>query len=216
VAIIGFHASHEQFGPGELIGHVRRAEAAGFEAAMCSDHLFPWLTSHRGGVGFPFAWLGAALQATGLSFGVVSAPGQRQHPVLVAQAAVTLTDMFPDRFWLAVGSGEATNEHITGDPWPDKPVRQARLRECVDVMRALWRGETVDHDGLVQVRAARVYMGDAQPPPLFAAAVSASTARWAGEWADGLVTVNQPLPTLRAVGDAFRAGGGDGKPVRLL
>ena len=57
--------------------------------------------------------------------------------------------MYPGRFWVALGTGEASNEHITGEPWPDKATRNARLRECVDIMRALYRGETVDHDGLV-------------------------------------------------------------------
>ena len=212
---IGYHASHEQFAPGDLLGYAQRAQSAGFTSAMCSDHLFPWLSTHTGAVGYAFAWLGAALQATDLGFGVVCAPGQRYHPVVVAQAAVTLTGMFPERFWIAVGSGEAANEHVTGDPWPDKQTRRARLRECVDIMRALWRGETVDHSGLVRVRGGRVYVGDAAPPPVFAAAVSAESARWAGAWADGMITVNQPLDRLRSVVDAFRDGGGEGKPVRL-
>lgn len=200
---IGFHASHEQFASSELLALVQDAENAGFDAAMCSDHLFPWLTSQRGGVGFAYAWLGAALQATRLPFGVVTAPGQRYHPAIVAQAASTLAEMFPGRFWLAVGSGEASNEHVTGDAWPTKQARMARLRECVDVMRALWRGETVNHDGLVTVRNARVY-STGESPQLVAAAVSKETARWAAGWADGLITVNRPLPELEQVTTAFR------------
>ena len=43
-------------------------------------------------------------------------PGYRYHPAVVAQAAATLAEMFPGRFWLAVGSGQALNEHITGHP----------------------------------------------------------------------------------------------------
>ena len=214
MTVFGFHASHEQFPPAELLACVKNAQAAGFQSAMCSDHLFPWLTSHDRRVGFAFAWLGAALQATTLPFGVVSAPGQRYHPAILAQAAATLAAMYPERFWVAVGSGEASNEHVTGDPWPTKPVRMARLRECVDVMRALWRGETVNHDGLVTVRNARVYGGE-HPPPIYAAAVSVETARWAGDWADGLVTVSRPVDELRRVIDAFRDGGGDGKPIHL-
>jgi probable non-F420 flavinoid oxidoreductase len=215
MTIVGYHASHEQFAPSELLTCVEHAEQAGFGAAMCSDHLSPWLTSQRGGVGFAYAWLGAALHATRLPFGVVSAPGQRYHPVVLAQAAMTLAEMFPDRFWLAVGSGEASNEHVTGDFWPDKPTRQARLLECVQVMRALWRGETVNHDGLVRVRNGRVYSTAARPPDLVAAAVSAETARWAGSWADALITVSRPIEELRRVVEAFREGGGEGKPVTV-
>lgn len=212
MTLVGYHASHEQFPPGELLTHVRHAEAAGFTAAMSSDHLAPWLPGQRG-VGFAYAWLGAAMQATSLPYGVVSAPGQRYHPVVIAQAAVTLAEMFPDRFWLALGSGEAANEHVTGDPWPAKPERMARLRECADVIRALWRGETVDHDGLVRVRQARVHTTCERPPPLLAAAVSAETAKWAGTWAEGLITVGGPLDQVARTITAYREGGGAGPVI---
>jgi G6PDH family F420-dependent oxidoreductase len=116
---------------------------------------------------------------------------------------------------VAVGSGEASNEHVTGDTWPSKPVRMARLLECVDVMRALLAGEVVNHDGLVRVDRARLWTLPAEPPSLIGAAVTEETARWCGEWADGLVTVNQPRETLERVIAAFRDGGGEGKPVHL-
>lgn len=112
--VIGFHASHEQIGPRELLEDVKHAEAAGFGAAMCSDHFSPW-SARQGQSGFAWSWLGAALEATSLSFGVVNAPGQRYHPAIIAQAAATLCAMNPGRFWMALGSGEASNEHITGD-----------------------------------------------------------------------------------------------------
>ncbi len=57
--------------------------------------------------------------------------------------------MYPDRLWLALGSGEAINEAITGLPWPEKAERNARLRECVDVIRSLFAGETVTHRGQI-------------------------------------------------------------------
>ena len=88
---------------------------------------------------------------------MVNAPGQRYHPAIIAQAAATLCEMFPGRLWVALGTGEASNEHITGEPWPPKAKRNARLRECVDVMRALFAGEEVDHDGLVRVDRARLW-----------------------------------------------------------
>jgi probable non-F420 flavinoid oxidoreductase len=212
--LIGYHASHEQLPPSALLRCVAAAEAAGFQAAMCSDHFAPW-SSRQGHSGFAWSWLGAALQATGLSFGVVNAPGQRYHPAIVAQAAATLSELFPDRFWLALGSGEASNEHITGDHWPAKGERRARLGEAVAVIRALLAGETVSHDGLVTVDRARLWTLPPRPPMLVGAAVSPDTAAWVGGWADGLVTINQDHDTLRAVIDAFRGNGGDGKPLFL-
>jgi probable non-F420 flavinoid oxidoreductase len=212
--LIGYHASHEQLAPSALLRCVVAAEAAGFQAAMCSDHFAPW-SSRQGHSGFAWSWLGAALQATRLGFGVVNAPGQRYHPAIVAQAAATLSELFPERLWLALGSGEASNEHITGDRWPPKQERRARLGEAVAVIRALLAGETVSHDGLVTVDRARLWTLPERPPALIGAAISADTAAWVGGWADGLVTLNQPHDQLRKLIDAFRAGGGDGKPLYL-
>lgn len=214
MAAVGFHASHEQIPPSELLGVVREAAAAGFTHAMCSDHFSPW-SSRQGESGFAWSWLGAALATTELPFGVVNAPGERYHPTVVAQAAATLAQMFPRRFWVALGTGEFSNEHVTGAAWPDKERRNARLRECVDVIRALLAGEEVDHEGLVRVDRARLWTLPEAAPPLLGAAVSAETARFAGVWADGLITVAQPLDALRRVLEAFGEGGGEGKPTAL-
>ena len=204
---IALHCSHEQIPPSRLLRSVRRAEQAGFDGAMSSDHFAPW-SERQGESGFAWSFLGAAMASTELPFGVVNAPGQRYHPAIIAQAAATLGEMFPGRLWVALGTGENSNEHITGDPWPAKAERNARLRECVDVMRALFAGEEVTHDGLVTVDRARLYTRPQQPPALIAAAVSVQTARWAGSWADGLATVNAPAEHLRRMIDAFHDGGG--------
>ena len=209
MALIGYHASHEQFPPSELLRLVQRAEGAGFQAALNSDHFHPW-TDAQGHSGFAWSFMGAALAATKLSFGVVNAPGQRYHPVIIAQAIATLSAMYEGRFWVALGSGEASNEHVTGQRWPRKDLRNQRLRECVDIIRALLRGEEVSHDGLVRVDRATVYSRPAEPPPLFGAAVSEATAAWCAEWADGLITVNAPVETLRRMVAAYRDAGGRG------
>jgi probable non-F420 flavinoid oxidoreductase len=214
MARIGYHCPHEQYPPGELLRLAKLARDAGFRAGMCSDHFHPWLPE-QGQSGFAWSWLGAALEATDLSFGTVCAPGDRYHPAVVAQAAATLAAMYPGRFWLAVGSGEALNEHVTGNRWPPKPERNARLKESVGLMRALWAGETVTHRGRVTADEATLYTRPATPPPVYAAALSAETARFAGGWADGLITVAGKPDAVRAVIDAFRDGGGAGKPLLL-
>ena len=177
---------------------------------MCSDHFSPW-SARQGQSGFGWSWLGAALATTSLPFGAVNAPGQRYHPAIVAQAIATLGAMFPGRFWVALGSGEASNEHITGQGWPRKELRDARLRECVDVIRALLAGEEVSHDGLVHVDRARLWTLPEVQPALICPAVSVATARAGAEWADGLVTVNQPHDKLREMIAAYRDAGGRGK-----
>lgn len=212
---IGYHSSHEQFSPADLLKYVQLAEKAGFRAAMSSDHFTPW-SERQGQSGFAWSWLGAAMHATKLPFGIVNAPGQRYHPAIIAQAAATLAQMFPGRFWVALGSGQYMNEHITGEGWINKPLRNERLRECVDVIRALWRGETVSLDGKhITVDEAKLYVQPEQPPLLIGAAITPETAEWVGGWADGIITVVKPVEKQKQFIEAFRRGGGEGKPMFL-
>jgi probable non-F420 flavinoid oxidoreductase len=213
MTVIGFHCSHEQIDPATLLRDVQHAEQAGFTAGMSSDHLSPW-SARQGESGYAWSFLGAALATTSLPFGVVTAPGQRYHPVITAQAVATLAQMFPGRFWAALGSGEAANERVTGAVWPRKEVRDERLRECVDVIRRLLAGEEVNHDGLVTVNRARLWTLPATVPPLVGPAVTPATAARHAEWADALISVNQPLDVLEKVLAAYRDAGGRG-PARL-
>ncbi|MFM6851684.1 MAG: TIGR03885 family FMN-dependent LLM class oxidoreductase [Terrabacter sp.] len=213
MTVIGFHCSHEQIAPAQLLRDVQAAEAAGFTAGMSSDHLVPW-SSRQGESGYAWSWLGAALATTTLPFGVVTAPGQRYHPAIVAQSIATLGQMFPGRFWAALGSGEAANERVTGSDWPRKDVRDARLVECVDVIRRLLHGDEVSHDGLVTVHRGRLWTLPDPVPDLVGPAVTPGTAARHAAWADGLITVNQPADTLRRVLAAYRDAGGRG-PARL-
>jgi G6PDH family F420-dependent oxidoreductase len=162
VPVSAFHCSHEQIPPGRLLRFVQRAQEAGFEGGMSSDHFSPW-SERQGESGFAWSFLGAAMATTRLPFGVVNSPGQRYHPAVVAQAAASLAEMFPSRLWVALGTGEASNEHITGGSWPSKSERNARLRECVDVIRALFAGEEVTHNGRVVVDRARLWTRPADP-----------------------------------------------------
>src|SRR5919106_6246104 len=212
MTVYGLHASHEQIPPADLLDAVVAAEQAGFEAAMCSDHFSPW-SARQGQSAFAWSWLGAALQATNLTFGVVNAPGQRYHPAIIAQAIGTLGAMYPGRFWAALGTGEASNEHITGDRWPRKELRNARLHECVQIIRALLAGEEVSSDGLVTVDRAKVWTRPRTMPKLIGAAVSVETAGWVGGWADGMATIVQPAEHLREMIDAYRSAGGGGPLV---
>lgn len=205
----GFHASHEQFPPSELLEALRQAETAGFSTGMCSDHFAPW-SSRQGHSGHAWAWLGAAMAVTSLPMGVVTSPGGRYHPAVLAQAAATLAEMHPGRFWLALGSGQALNEHITGALWPDKQERNRRLADAAAVMRALFAGETVSRDEPVRVDRARLWTRPAKPPPLFAAAVTPQSAAEVAAWADGLITLNQPERGHAETLAAYREAGGRG------
>lgn len=208
--IIGYHASHEQFSPRQLLDYVQMAEDFGFKEILSSDHFHPW-SEKNAQSGFAWSWLGAAMQATSLAYGVVNAPGQRYHPAIIAQAAATLTEMFPNRFWMALGSGQAVNENITGTKWPAKETRNKRLKESADIIRKLWAGEMVSQNGLIQIEQAKLYTRPPVIPPIFAAALSEPTAEWAGNWADGLLTASQDIHILEQIINAFRKSGTSGK-----
>lgn len=215
--MLGYHASHEQFAPSELLTYVKAAEAAGFQAIMTSDHIAPW-SKRQANAGNNWAWLGAAMGATSLPFGSLAIPGGwRYHPAVLAHLIATLAEMFPGRLgWIAAGSGEALNEHVVGQNWPEKTERNDRLLAGTQIIRALMRGEEVNEaNSWFSVDKARLWSVPAIAAPIYAAALTPETAQWAGAWANGLVTVRKPRADLEEMVARFRAGGGEGKPLAL-
>jgi len=210
-----YHVSHEQHRPSALLEYVRAAEAAGFEGAVSSDHFHPWV-EEQGQSGFAWSWLGAAMQATQFSFGIVNAPGARYHPAIVAQAAATLAEMFPDRFWIAVGSGEALNEHILGTAWPTADVRLEMLEEAVEVIRALWTGDVVSHRGThYTVDTARIYTLPEQPPPIYVSAFGPKAVDVAARIGDGFVAFLVPAVVFALYFATLMMTGGIGWSIHL-
>ncbi|RYF95806.1 MAG: TIGR03557 family F420-dependent LLM class oxidoreductase, partial [Chitinophagaceae bacterium] len=212
LTMLVYHASHEQFAPSRLLRLAIAAEQAGFSAIHSSDHFHPW-SVRQAESGFAFSWVAAVLQATSLPVSMVCAPGQRYHPAIVAQAIATLSEMYPDRFSVELGSGEALNELITGTAWPSKNIRNERLLECATVIRKLLNGEKVTYHGHINVKDARLYTLPEIKPLLFCCALSEATAEWAGSWADGLLTTAGATKDVIAKKAKFEKGGGKGKPV---
>lgn len=207
---VGYWLSSEEHPPRRLVELAVAAEAAGFPTAMISDHFHPWI-GEQGQAPFVWGVLGAIAQATeALEVGTgVTAPIQRIHPAIVAQAAATAACLMPGRFFLGVGSGERLNEHITGQHWPTAGERRAMLEEAVDIIRRLFTGDDVNHRGRhFTVEHAQLFTLPDEPPPIHLAASGKRSAALAGQVADGLIGV-EPSPD---VVDAFEANGGAGKP----
>ena len=207
---IGYTLACEEHGPRDLVRYARGAEEAGFDFAMISDHFHPWVErqGHSPHVWSVIGAIAAATQRLPIGTGV-TCPTIRQHPAIVAQAAATCAALLPGRFLLGVGTGEALNERILGDPWPAARVRREMLREAVEVIRALWGGAQVEHRGRhYTVENARLYTLPERPPPILVAAAGPQAATLAGEIGDGFVGT---APDAELIGRYDQAGGA-GKP----
>ena len=155
---IGYFLSCEERAPKELVTLARRAQDAGFHALWISDHYHPW-NDAQGHSAFVWSVIGALSEAVDLPVTTgVTCPTMRIHPAIIAQAAATSSVLLDGRFNLGVGSGEALNEHIIGEHWPEADVRLEMLEEAVEVMRRLWQGGQRSHRGRhYTVENARVY-----------------------------------------------------------
>jgi G6PDH family F420-dependent oxidoreductase len=177
---------------------------------MISDHFHPW-TKQQGESGFVWAMLGAIARATErLRVGTgVTAPIARVHPLVIAHAAATVEILMPGRFFLGLGAGERLNEQVVGGHWPTGKVRRAMLEEATAVIRRLWRGKTVTHDGEhFTVERARLFSRPDTPPPIVLAAGGKKTAELAGRIGDGMLGV-KPDPEIV---DAYESTAGAGRP----
>jgi G6PDH family F420-dependent oxidoreductase len=208
---IGYFLSCEEYTPQQLIDQAVAAEDAGFDALWISDHFHPWNDSQGQS---PFVWsiIGAVAQATSLPVTTaVTCPTVRIHPAIIAQAAATSAVMLDGKFTLGIGSGEALNEHITGQRWPTIELRLAMLEEAVDVMRRLWTGEFVTHHGeYYTVENARIYTLPDQPPPIYVSGFGQKACEVAGRIGDGYITTTPDKDMIKA----FRDAGGKGKPLQ--
>jgi len=211
MASIGYFLSCEQFGPTELVEQARRAEQAGFERLWISDHFHPWNDAQGQS---PFVWgvIGALSQVVSIPVTTgVTCPTVRIHPAIIAQAAAAAAVQLDGRFVLGVGSGEALNEHILGDPWPSVGVRQEMMEEAVDVIRLLHKGENVSHHGpYYEVQDARIYTLPEQPVPIYVSAFGPQAAELAARIGDGMCTTMPDADLIKQ----YREAGGGSKPVQ--
>ena len=204
----GLALSSEEHPPNDLVRWAQRAEETGFEFAMVSDHYHPWTDSQGQS---PFVWsvIGGIAQATErIRLGTgVTCPTIRIHPAIIAQAAATSAAMMEGRFFLGLGTGEALNEHVTGERWPPIDIRLEMLEEAVEVIRLLWQGGQRSHRGRhYTVENARVYDLPDEPPPILVSGFGPKAIKVAARIGDGFCTTS---PDAEAIG-LYRSEGGKG------
>jgi len=187
-----FAGSHEEFPPSELLRQAQAAERAGFDGLGCSDHFAPWFPD--GQSGNALVYLGALGQATRLPIGTGVTPViHRYHPAVIAQAFMSLEELFPGRVWLGAGSGESLNETPLGLDWPAPDEMLERFDRGLEAIVRLWDGETVTMDGgWFRLREARLYTRARTKPKLYVSAFGEQAARIAGKWGDGVWTMGDP------------------------
>lgn len=209
---LGYALSSEEHDPKDLVRNATRAEQAGFEFALISDHYHPWVNAQGES---PFVWGtlgGIACETDTLRVGTgVTCPILRVHPAIIAQAAATAGVMFEGRFFLGVGTGERLNEHVTGMRWPPHHVRLEMLEEAVRVIRQLWSGKTTNHDGEhYTVENARLFTIPDEQPAIAVAASGTEAAKTAGRIGDAIVGTSPTTDVVEAfadtMGDAPRYG----------
>jgi G6PDH family F420-dependent oxidoreductase len=211
---LGWWLSSEEHSVRCLVEHAVQAEAAGFETAMISDHLQPWVRA-QGHAGHVWTTLGAIAHATNrLEVGTgVTAMVHRSHPIGIAHAAATAAVLLEDRFFLGVGTGERINEQPFVEPWPRAGERCERLGEAIDVIRQLWQDGNVNHDGTYfRVENLRLWELPASTPAIYVAASGPRTAVLAGEVGDGMIAVT-PDATLV---DTYHGAGGHGPCIAQI
>jgi coenzyme F420-dependent glucose-6-phosphate dehydrogenase len=207
---IGYAAMLEQFHPTDLLAWCAQAEGAGFDAGfMVSEHFHPW-TPQQGQSAFAWSFMGALGTATSLKFGTaVTCPGFRYHPAVIAHAAATLGAMFPGRFWLGLGAGEALNEHVIGGEWPEIGIRSAMMFESIEIINKLFSGNVVKHKGEhFTLESAKLYTrpDDEHRVPVYVATAGPVNAKKTGRFADGIVTVGAADEKIGMLWSKFEEG----------
>ena len=205
---IGYAAMLEQFHPTELLDYCAAAEDAGFSAGfMVSEHFHPW-TPHQGQSAFAWAFMGALGARTTLPFGTaVTCPGFRYHPAVIAHAAATLGAMYPGRFWLGLGAGEALNEHVVGPEWPEIGIRSSMLFEAIEIINKLFTGGVVRHKGTYfTLESAKLYTRPEHRVPIYVATAGPINAKRTGKYADGMITVGAADEKIRLLWDKCDEG----------
>ncbi len=207
---MGYFLSCEEYTAAELVEQARAAEDAGFRALWISDHFHPW-NDEQGESPFVWSVIGAISQVCELPVTTaVTCPMVRTHPAIVAQAAATSALMLRGGFTLGVGTGEALNEHILGDPWPSVDVRLEMLEEAVALMRRLWEGDFVTQSGPhYRVDNARIYSLPDEPPEVYVSGFGPKATDVAARIGDGYVSTSPDAELVRR----FKDGSG-GKPAQ--
>ncbi len=176
----------------EILRLVREAEGLGFDTVWFTDHF-----NHRN-VYVALASVAVRTERIILSPGITNP--YLVHPAWTASASASLNELAGGRTCLGIGAGDRTTLRRIGVR-REKPL--ARIREAVDVIRALHRGQVVDSELLGMGGARLDYSGGAIP--VYIGSQGPRMLELAGEIADGvLINGSHPLDFQEALGPLRR------------
>ena len=198
-----FASSTEEFTPSQMVEQAKAAEQAGFDGLGVSDHYAPWFPD--GEASQAWVTLGAIGQVTSKPLGTGVTPViHHYHPGLIAQAFMSLEELYPGRVFLGVGSGEAVNETPLGLDWPPFSEQKERFAAGLDAITRLWDGETVTVDaGWFRLKEAKLWTRAKARPRMYVSAFGPQAAEVAGAYGDGLWTLGDPEQAPEIV-EAYR------------
>jgi alkanesulfonate monooxygenase SsuD/methylene tetrahydromethanopterin reductase-like flavin-dependent oxidoreductase (luciferase family) len=143
--------------PEQLLERARAAEAAGFDGVAGMDHMAPPLAEDQPMFASTVTSTWLAAHTSRLTVGSLVLCDSFRHPALLAQEAVSLDHLSGGRYELGLGSGSRISEiGDYGFGASDGKRRTRRLKETLEILRALWTGKPVDYDGeFFHLRGAR-------------------------------------------------------------
>lgn len=141
------------------IALAKRAEELGYDSLLMPDHVIRQLSP------IP-ALTAAAMATTRLRVGVHVFDNDYRNPVMLAREVATLDVLSGGRVELGMGAGWLRSDYRQlGIAYDEPKVRIDRLVEAISIVKRLFAGETVDHEGThYRIRGARISPPPAQKP----------------------------------------------------
>ena len=131
----------------QMVERARTAEAAGFDGIAGMDHMAPPLAEDQPMFEAMISTTWLAAHTSRLSLGSLVLCDSFRHPAQLAREAVSLDHASGGRFELGIGWGSVAREFDTFGVGSTEPrFRVSRLKESLDIITALWRGEAFDYD----------------------------------------------------------------------
>lgn len=221
--------------PEQLVEVARMCEEVGFDGVMLSDHLLhfehtesPYPYSENGKPPFaadtvwPECWstiaaLAAVTRRLRFVTNVFILP--LRNPIEVAKATSSVATFAEGRLILGAGAGWMKEEFdVLG---VDFATRGKRFEECIEVLRRLWSGKTVEYHGrFFSFPPVRMLPAPKQPIPIYIGGMSTVALRRAATLGDGWIgagqTAKEALESLRTLGAMRSAAGRAERPFQTV